>query len=385
MAIDIVEKQCCGCRTCKTICPANAITFSNDLYGFEYPNIDKSACIDCGKCEKVCPVIHVRLSSEHYRCGAAYVIDDETRIAGSSGGLFGIFAKKIIHDGGVVFGAAFNEKLRLKTVGVDSLEALEPLYKSKYLLCDTDDQFIEIHKCLNQGREVLYCSSPCQIAALKLFLGKQYNNLLTVDFVCQGVGSQALFDKSVYYVEQKEGELIDNFIFRYKKPHAASSHYYYLKSSSKHRVGLYLSFPYYNAYCKQLVCRPECYKCKYAVEYRPSDITIGDFHEIGKFDKGIDRFSGISMFVCNSKKGLLFFQALERKLWVRDFLWENLAKYNRFSNQNSGPPRLYKEFMESISANPFEDTVNMYLRPGKDWKRIIYYNLPKFVRNLIKK
>ncbi len=387
MSINLVGRDCCGCRTCKTVCKFNAISVITDKYGFEQMAVDTDKCIECGLCEKVCPILHVENTTERYSCGAAYALDDDIKYQGSSGGLFGVFARRIILNGGCVYGAAFDEDLKLKTTSAETLDDLVPLYKSKYLLCDTDDKFVEIKSRLDNGENVLYCSSPCQIAALNLYLKKSYENLLTVEFVCHGVGSQTLFDRSIEYSQRKLSAKIKGVVFRHKNK-KASSHYYLYKCERKDEVfnkqDLYLSFPYYNAYCKQLVCREGCYNCKYATEERGSDITIGDFHTIGKYDNSIDRFASVSMFVCNSLKGETFFNSVKETLFVKPFEWNILKENNRFHSDGSRPKEQH-EFMESVATEPFEKTVKRYLRPIRDWKRLIYYKSPSFLRNIAKK
>ncbi|NLG02910.1 MAG: 4Fe-4S dicluster domain-containing protein, partial [Clostridia bacterium] len=325
MSIGIVGKKCCGCRTCITVCPVDAISFVIDKYGFEFPIIEQTKCLNCGKCELVCPALHVVTGNERYSCGAACALDSNIKKQGSSGGLFGVFAKRILVGNGIVFGAAFDQDLKLKTASAENEKELEPLYKSKYILCDTNNQFARIHKELTSGRDVLYCSSPCQIAALKLYLGENHENLLTVDFVCHGVGSQSLFDKSIAFSQKKLDCTIKKVIFRYKFKNASSHYYYYYycekENQSFEKRDIYLSFPYYNAYCKQLLCRDCCYYCQYATEGRASDVTIGDFHRIERYNKTIDRMAGVSMYLCNTKKGQKFFDSLSDKLYVEKMDW----------------------------------------------------------------
>lgn len=387
MSIKIVGADCCGCRTCKTICKYKAISVVTDKYGFEQISVDTDKCRECGMCEKVCPMIHVEYGSERYSCGAAYALDADIKFQGSSGGLFGVFARHMIVEGGSVWGASFDENLILKTTSAVTLEELAPLYKSKYVLCDTNDSFIKMKARLDQGQKLLYCSSPCQIAAFKLFLKKNYDNLLTVDFICHGVGSQSLFDRSIEYSEREMSARIRKVVFRYKSKNASSHYYYYHcedTEKSFDRQGLYLSFPYYNAYCKQLVCRECCYDCKYAVEGRTGDITIGDFHTIEKYDPAIDRFAGVSMFVCNTAKGEALFQTVREELFVEDFDWDILRRNNRFHSDGGRPQERY-DFMESVAEESFDVTVRRYLSPIRDWKRLLYYKMPAFLRNIAKK
>ncbi len=387
MSIKTIGSDCCGCRTCRSVCKFNAISVVTDEYGFEQMSVDIDKCRECGMCEAVCPEIQVKTGTERYSCGAAYALDAETKLQGSSGGLFGVFAKHIIKNDGIVYGAAFDETLKLKTTAARTVDELVPLYKSKYLLCDTDDKFVEMKEKLDNGQQLLYCSSPCQIAAFKLFLGKSYENLLTVEFVCHGVGSQTLFDKSIEYAESKLSAKIKQFIFRYKAKNATSHYYYYYcenKRKSFNKQDLYLFFPYYNAYCKQLVCRDACYNCKYATEGRTADITIGDFHNIENYDLQIDRFAGVSMFICNTLKGEDFFNSIKNELFVKEFDWDILRANNRFYTDGTRPVKQY-EFMESVKNDSFEVTVKKYLRPAKDWKRLIYYKAPAFLRKSARK
>lgn len=387
MSVSKVGVECCGCRTCKVVCKFHAISMITDRYGFEQIRVETDLCRECGICEDVCPVLHVETGEGRYSCGAAYALNEDIKFHGSSGGLFGVFADKVISEGGCVYGAAFDTHLKLKTTMAETKEKLLPLFKSKYLLCDTGNSFVEMKEWLDRGRKVLYCSSPCQIAALKRFLGWEYDNLLTVDFVCHGVGSQTLFDQSIRYSEKKMSVSIQKVTFRYKAKKASSHCYQYKyrkKQKNLEKQDLYLSFPYYNAYCKQLVCRENCYACKYATEERGTDITIGDFHTIEKYNAAIDRFAGVSMFVCNTLKGEQFFNSVKQELYVEIFPWDVLRKNNRF-HKGGKAPKNRQEFMESIAADSFDQTVEKYLKPSKDWKRLIYYKSPAILRKIVRK
>lgn len=385
MDISISREKCCGCRTCVLECPTKAINFSADEYGFEYPIVDQNKCIQCGLCSRVCPALNPPQRDAHLRCGAALAKDAAVLKNCSSGGLFGLFAGEIINSGGVVYGAALDQNLQLKTTAAKSISELSPLYKSKYFLCDTDGQFANIKDNLEKGGRVLYCSSPCQIQALNLYLKKEYPNLITADFVCHGVGSQALFDKSIQYLENKKKIKIIKYSFRSKDANDSSNYYceyHYMKDQKENTSRtLYLYDPYYNAYQKRLACRDSCYDCHFASDKRASDITIADFHTIDQYYPSVDRFAGVSMFVCNTEKGLDFFNQFSERLEVYDMPWSEVVRNNRFHNTEK-PPKNRDMFLETLRNESFDVLVQKYLKALLSWKQIIYYHSPKFVRNI---
>ena len=233
--INIVkESDCCGCGACSVVCPRGCITMKEGTLGHLFPAADAKKCVDCGLCDKVCPMIpglspsagvpssdaalsegssaaasFAEISSAEVpydeasptgtpfadqRVFAAYAKDGDIRFSGSSGGLFGIFARKALLSGYTVYGAAFDKDMKLKCTSADSVDSLAPLYKSKYLQSDLTGSYKEIRDRLAAGQGVMFVSTPCQVAALRKYLGREYPNLLTVDFFCHGVPSQAFFD-----------------------------------------------------------------------------------------------------------------------------------------------------------------------------------------------
>lgn len=386
MSVSVIGNNCCACRTCVQICAVKAITLKRDQDGYEQVCVDDTVCVECGLCEKVCPILNVRKPDNNEKqnlCGAAFATDDYNKEKGSSGGLFGVIAQHVIDCGGVVYGAAFDKALQLKTARATTKDELLPLYKSKYLLCDTGNSYFQIKEDLKSGKTVLYCSTPCQIAGLQAYLGKGYDNLICVEFACHGVGNQQQFDQSIKYLEIKKKINISHFEFRHKIKNASSSHYFQYEGLKNGEVykesGLYMFVPYYNAYCKQWISREICYNCPYASSTRNADITIGDFHIIGKFLPEIDRFKGVSMFLCNTSKGRVLFDTVKEKMIVYPMPWEVIKDENRFSGGGS-IPKERELLLRCIRERGFDVAIKTMLNPLRDWKRLIYYSLPAFVR-----
>lgn len=188
--INITNKyNCCGCGACAQCCPKQCITLDVDKEGFSYPVVDTSVCVDCGLCEQVCPFLHPYEKREPLRTLAAYNTQEEVRMQSSSGGIFSLLAEKVIQEGGVVFGARFDENWQVTIDYTESIDGLSAFRGSKYVQARTGDTFKQCESFLKADRKVLYSGTPCQVAGLKHFLRKEYGNLLTVDFVCHGVPS----------------------------------------------------------------------------------------------------------------------------------------------------------------------------------------------------
>lgn len=171
--IDIVDKaNCCGCNACVQRCPKQCITMHEDEEGFLYPLVDQSRCIDCGLCDKVCPVLNQSVPKQALQVFAAKNNNEEQRLRSSSGGLFILLAEYVIKQGGVVFGARFDQNWEVEHVYAETLADLEPLMRSKYVQSRIGYTYKEAEQFLKQGRQVLFVGTSCQIAGLKSFYAR---------------------------------------------------------------------------------------------------------------------------------------------------------------------------------------------------------------------
>ena len=192
--IEIKDKsQCCGCNACVQRCPKQCIAMCEDEEGFLYPEGDEAICIDCGLCENVCPVINQADARIPLQVYAAKNTDEKIRMHSSSGGVFSILAEQTIKQGGVVFGARFDENWEVKHDYTETIDGVSVFRGSKYVQSKTGDTFKQAEQFLKQNRKVLFSGTPCQIVALKRYLKKEYENLLLVDFICHGVPSPGVW------------------------------------------------------------------------------------------------------------------------------------------------------------------------------------------------
>ncbi len=389
--ISVKDKSlCCGCSSCALSCPTNAIEMVEDEAGFVFPSVNQALCINCSLCEKRCPVLnHENAEDKNHSVFIAYAKDQDVRFNGSSGGMFGLIAKNVISNGGVVFGAAFDEQFKLKCTPAQNEQQLYPLYKSKYLQSDIGDSFEKIKLLLDEGKQVLFVSTPCQVYALKLWLSKDYQNLITVDFVCHGVPSQSLFDKCRDFVEKRDSVKLLSYSFRAKKKNGATPHYYkYVVSKNgkaKEKLALYTDSPFYYGFQKYITLRDSCYDCHFSYSNRVSDITIGDFHEVDKYISGINRFDGVSNLVVNTPKGESVWESIKNDtiFYELDFLL--LLQNGELMCGGTNKPKQRDEFVDALASQPFEKVVEKYLDGRRQYTKKVYYALPKFLRKIMKK
>jgi coenzyme F420-reducing hydrogenase beta subunit len=187
------------------------------------------------------------------------------------------------------------------------LPDLKKLCKSKYIQSDTNGTFAKVKKFLLEDRKVLFVGTPCQVSGLNNYLGKSFDHLLTVDFVCHGVPSDKMFKSYKEAEEKKRGGKMVNFSFRIKDGNVKHIHgySYTIDKSGKFKVyrGMFFDNPFYFGFKKYLILRPSCYSCRYCTPERVSDITLADFWGIEDYLSHIDFNKGVSMVLVNSNKG----------------------------------------------------------------------------------
>lgn len=314
------EKNCTGCMACYNICPHHAIGMVKNEEGFLYPNINNDLCVNCGLCKKTCPVVSgVKISDRKKEIFAFQSSNKDLLKKSSSGAFFSIASNEILKSNGFIFGAAFDSKLKLSHICVNTKDTLDKLRGSKYLQSEIGNSFFEAKKLLDNGVKVLYTGTSCQIAGLKNFLHKEYENLITIDLVCHGVPSPLVFEKYINWIEKKSNATCTDFSFRKKK---WSWHVFNVNAdlhckhagtlSTKNYIGTWHRDPYMRGFLRELYLRPCCHTCKYASTLKPADITVGDFWGYKKHKKLKDNDTGISMVMINTEKGNRFFSEVDK-------------------------------------------------------------------------
>ncbi|MEG1344494.1 MAG: Coenzyme F420 hydrogenase/dehydrogenase, beta subunit C-terminal domain [Clostridia bacterium] len=338
-----LKEKCTGCFACFNICKNNAITIKEDKEGFLFPIIDKSKCINCKKCFNVCPSnknIELKKPSQVWA-----VINNNMQeyINSSSGGAFYVFAKEIINEGGKVYGACFNESLEVKHIRVETIDGLSKLRGSKYVQSQINDIYTKVKCDLENDTKVLFSGTPCQVAGLKNYLIKSYENLITIDLICHGVPSQKIFDKYIEYIGK--GRKITDFKFRHKMKNDTNPVIlHYKKGGKNHNNKTALTDTFYYAFLNGYICRESCYNCMYATEKRVGDITLGDFWGVEKHHVEFTHKNGVSAILINTKKGKTFYEKVKE-----DFVSvESNINFVKEKNSNLNHPSQRKEYRNDI-------------------------------------
>jgi coenzyme F420-reducing hydrogenase beta subunit len=312
-AIEVIGKsKCAGCYACYSSCPTQAITMELDDEGFLFPIIDSGKCVNCGKCQHYCPVITpLNTSMENPKIFAAWSKNKKLILQSSSGGIFSELAHLVLKKNGVIFGAAFDETFTLKHCAVTTEEELAPLRGSKYIQSHVDDVYESAVSLAKQGKPVFFCGTPCQTAALQLYLkNKQVGNLenfYVCDIICHGVGSELVFNKYLETLSTKKHSLV-SYSFRDKK---LGWENFGQKATFKDKPAYFKSYrtdPFLIGYLKNIIMRPSCYACPFAKVPRSSDLTIGDFWGVPV--KMYNR-NGVSAILVNTSKGAELFEQLD--------------------------------------------------------------------------
>ncbi len=366
--IHITDKSlCCGCNACGDICAHNAITFSTDIEGFWYPQVDEKKCTNCGLCEKVCPVINVKELKKNDLpqsiCYAAEHKNIEVVFDSTSGGLFSALADIMYKDKGYVGGAVYNDDFSVQQYISPDKKDLEKLRSSKYLQSNLEGFYKQVRDLLVAGEKVLVCGGPCQMAALRAFLKKDYDSLIIADYICRGINSPKVFRKyldsfeehygsKVVYVKSKSKEygwrnLTAKVILENGK------HYYETKDQSFFTKG-YLS--------TGVFCRPSCYDCKFKGYPRMADITLADFWGIENVNKSMDKNLGTSLVMVNSKKGEAFFERVKARIRYVQVPFDTIEAGNRALNLPLDPPKVdRKQFFEDLDRMSFNELAEKYI------------------------
>ena len=372
------KEDCCGCNSCGDICPKKAIRFVEDNEGFLYPEISQELCINCGLCEKICPVINTCKDKEcNYaepECYAAEHKSIDVIFSSTTGGMFTALADVMYNQDGYVGGAIHNEDFTVSHFISNDKSDLVKLRRSKDLQSNAEGFYAKVGQLIKDGKKVLVCGVPCQIAAVKNFLMKDYENLITVEVICAGVNSPKVWLKYLSYIEEINGSKIVYTENKSKEYGWKNLTQKFLFENGNEYFDTVKTSLFTQSYIQShLYCRPSCYDCKFKGFPRNADITIGDFWGLTQHNQKYNKDMGTNVVFINSEKGKQYFDIVKKRI--------NCEK-QPLEWAISGNPRLNTsitqisdkrdEFFEDLDKYRFDEVVKMYsVKPHKTIKGLI--------------
>lgn len=371
--IEIVDKlDCCGCSACVQICPIQCISMQEDYEGFLYPKVDEAQCLHCNKCEKICPVINRGEIRLPLLVLAAVNPVESIRMQSSSGGVFTALAEHIIHEGGVVFGACFDANWEVHHTYTETIDGLSAFRGSKYVQSKIENTYKEAKVFLQEGRKVLFSGTPCQIAGLKNYLGKTYDNLITVDVICHGVPSPLVWRDYLKYITRPKGGNGKNTVlsslnemppigaisFRDKR-NGWQKYGFVVRGSGDRRKPKKFGLPSVNdkkeivyethsknlfmqGFLKDLYLRPSCHNCPSKAGRSVSDISLADFWGVMSLLPDFFTDEGVSLVLAYSERGFDMLNSLG--LEIQTVRYEDALARNRAIVDSAYKPVLRDDF-----------------------------------------
>lgn len=381
----LAADRCTGCEACIQACPANALKMLRNGEGFYYPELDAGLCFNCGVCGSVCPEVSAPkrfpLSTESM---AAIHRSRSIVNSSSSGGAFSAIVS-LMGPECIVFGAAYASDLSVVHQGHPRSVAYEKFRGSKYVQSRIGSSYALVQEHLSNGTPILFTGTPCQIAGLRSYLGRHYDNLVCVEVVCHGVGSPGVFaDYLQEYGMMKRSRPV-SISFRHKRwPLGGWADFLTtVKFEDGHsrstRFDLYMQ-----GYLLRLFVRQSCLDCPYASEQRVSDIVIGDCWGIRDIMPRIADSNGVSFVSPITKKGADLCLRLPSMMSVKSVGTELAVPHNPCLVHPLGPVSLRDSFFEAYKEKGAWAALSAYVPVPSKTRRLASY-LPSSVKRLIRR
>lgn len=330
--------------------------------GFFYPEVDQSLCVNCGLCAKVCPINSCTPSIYPKEAFAIKHKDEVIRQSSSSGGAFSAIASKIIVGNGVCFGAALDDTFSVVHTECCTLDELHSLRGSKYSQSKVGHTLREAKKLLERGKTVLFSGTPCQIAGLKSYLGKDYENLITVDFICHGVPSSSLLRKYLDFMQSSANSKICNVSFRDKTYGWKNFSMKIGYSNQPPVISTVDNDKYLRAFLLNLFLRPSCYNCKFKDHNYQSDLTLADFWSIDKVLPQLNDDKGISLVIVNTPKGQMLLNSVHSQIDVCQVPFDEAVSVNPSYKKSCRKTLLNKKALKDSVKLDFNKVYNKYCK-----------------------
>ncbi len=347
------DRSCTGCGVCEKVCPRNCIKMEPDAEGFLRPVVDYPQCVSCGKCTCVCPALHPEtlMSNELQRVFAAYHKNVDKLNNSSSGAIFPMIAEWVIQHNGVVFGAEYDQQFHVIHNWAEDEIGIKRFYTSKYVQSNISECYSKVNEFLQAGRIVLFSGTPCQLAAIRSCLGKDYERLILVECACHGVPSPKVWESYKRKISNDylndEPVTYANFRSKIKGELVCLT----MRGQQATYCGSKRDDAFLKGFLRNLTLRPACAVCRFKGVRRVADITLADFWKIDNVCPEAKKKEGTSMVMINSEKG----KALWRAIACEDLFVQEVDKQKVVGKVNSA---IWRPVAEHPNRRSFFNALN---------------------------
>lgn len=323
MNISNMKERCSACAACINICPQHCISFVQNEYGMIQPLVDEKRCIDCNLCSRVCPHFEEIDKKKPRRCLAGYRRDMSEAMDCASGGIAYSLYEKFISEDHYVVGVRLDQNNKAVFCITNKRDEICAFQGSKYVQADIMGLYDDIENILKIGRKILIIALPCQISAMSRFIECKklpLDNVIFVDCLCHGVSPQKYLDEEIEYFSKKyKWKKIKQITFRSNYQYRDYNLTIFAETANRERV--YCAATdidyYFGGFFEGVSLCESCYNCDYSQVNRVSDITIGDYINVGtneKYPQYCGKRHNVSIVLCNTQKGLEIISSMSNVL-----------------------------------------------------------------------
>jgi len=364
-------EKCSGCGACAVVCARKAIVMQASEDGSQYPVICEEKCTQCGRCVSLCEELQAAHAHQPLEAYAAVGCCEELVSKSASGGIFASLAHGHFENGGMVAAAVMETEKGLQVYHLLSnrAEDLAAMQGSKYVQSDAWKCYRNVLDALAQGKQVLFCGTPCQTAAIQK-LSCDPDNLITIDLVCHGVPSMQMLSEYLSILGRRFRGSVQQFVFRNKscKKNFCARIELFRRGRIKRFLISSNMLSYYRFFLKGIIYRESCYACPYAKTERVSDLTIGDYWGVNEkhqadFESGrMEKRNDWSFLLVNTEKGKAFLSKHEQTLKLIPSQTKWIAENNQQMNTPAQKPKEREQILRLYRSGGYEAVEKDFIR-----------------------
>lgn len=265
--------------------------------------------------------------------------------ASSSGGAFTAITDAVFEEkpDAIIWGAGWSDNLHVVHKRATTPQERNGLRGSKYVLSDASQAYRGVKTDLLANRFVVFVGTPCQIAAMSLYLQREKvdaSELLKISFICHGVASERFFRDYISHLEEHYGASATSISFRAKsKPGKLQDMRVEFSNGRVYQAASTSSDWFYSIYMRNLPIRESCFRCPFAGPKRPSDIDIADAWGYGEMDG-----QAASLLIANNERGERWIQECADILQLREIDETQVDQPQLSTFKPTPKPMSYDEF-----------------------------------------